>query len=200
MPFTTNAELESNISSWLGGRTDISANIPDFITLFEAWAARKMKVRPSQATTMLTPSSGSVILPTDYLGYIRATVTSSMRVEMTYVSPSYLQALYPSGIADAPRYFTIEGSALKTRSSDATGIEFLYNAKNTAVSSALNWLYINHPDAYLYGSLAEAGGFTSDPDMLALWSAKRDGVFNDISLSNFREQGLMQVRVGGAHP
>ena len=200
MPFATNADLNSNISSWLGGRTDISANIPDFIVLFEAWAARKLKVRPSQATTTLTPSSGSVALPADYLGYIRATVTSSMRVEMAYVSPSYLQALYPSGISDTPRYFTIEGSALKTRSSDATGIEFLYNAKNTALASALNWLYTNHPDAYLYGSLAEAAGFTDDPYMLALWSAKRDGVFNDISLSNFREQGLMHIRVAGAHP
>lgn len=200
MPFTTNAELESNISSWLGGRTDISANIPDSIVLFEAWAARKLKVRTSQATTTLTPSAGSVALPADYLGYIRATVTSSERVEMLYVSPSYLQALIPSLIATTPAYFTIEGTALKTRSTDATGIEFLYNAKNTAVSSALNWLYTNHPDAYLYGALAEIGGLTSDPDMLALWSAKRDGVFNDISLSNFREQGPMHIRVGGAHP
>lgn len=182
----------------LGGRTDLDFTVP--ITLFEAWAARKLKVRPSQATTTLTPSSGSADLPSDYLGYIRATVTSTNRVEMLYVSPSYLQALYPSQIADTPRYFTIEGSSFVTRSSDATGIEFLYNAKNTAVSSALNWLYTNHPDAYLFGSLAETAGFTDDPDKLALWSAKRDGVFNDISLSNFREQGPMHIRVGGATP
>jgi hypothetical protein len=139
-------------------------------------------------------------LPAGYLGWIRATVQSNPRMDMLYVHPSYLQMLYASDISTRPAYFTIEGSSLKTRSSDTTDIELLYNAKNAAVSSSLNWLFTNHPDAYLFGSLAEAGGFSVDTDSLAKWSARRDAVFNEIMMSDFRAQGPMSIRVAGATP
>jgi hypothetical protein len=200
MAFTTYADLLARIPEWLGGRTDLTANIPDCITLFEAWAARKLKVRPQETVATLTPASGSVNLPTDYLAWRRATVLSSSRKDLEYVHPSYLQALFPSGSSDIPAFFTIEGGALKTRSSDATQIEFLYAAKNAALSAALNWLYTSHPDAYLWGSIAEIGGFLRDVDLLSLGTAKRDGIFSEISLSNFREAGNLQIRVMGACP
>src|SRR5262245_22678107 len=148
MPFTTYNELKDAVASWLA-RDDLTTFIPDFITLFEAAAARRLRVRPMETTATLTPSAGSANLPADYLGYRRATVLSSPRVDMEYVHPSYLQALHPLGISDTPRHFTIEGVALKTRSSDTTGIELLYLAKTPAVASSLAWLFTNHPDAYL---------------------------------------------------
>lgn len=199
MAITTNAELSTAMTSWLG-HSLFETQYPDFKILFEAAAARRLKVRPMETTTTLTPSSGSATLPTDYLGWKRATVTSSTRIELTYVHPSYLQALYPAGITDTPRYFTIEGSALKTRSSDATSIEFLYYAKNSAIASALNWLFTNHPDAYLFGSLCEAEAFGVNDERMAMWKARRDEIFADIAASNFREQGQMHIRVAGATP
>jgi len=200
MALSTYADLQSAVGSWLA-RDDLSANIPDAITLFEAHAARKLKVRPMETSTTLTPSSGSADLPSGYLGFIRATVTSDTRVGMEYVRPSYLQALYPTTISDTPRFFTIEGSALKTRSSDATGIEFLYYAKNTVVSSALNWLFTNHPDAYLFGTLYEMQAFTDAPlENIILWKGRRDEVMEEIRLSNFREGSGLAIRTMGAHP
>lgn len=199
MAFSSYTDLQNAIASWLA-RDDLAAYIPDFITLFEAYAARRLKVRPMETTATLTPSSGSVALPTDYLGWIRATVNGDVQIDMEYVHPSYLKKLYPSTISDTPRFFTIEGGAIKTASSDTNTIDFLYYAKNTSVSSSLNWLFNNHPDAYLFGSLAEAHGFTVDPDKLALWSARRDGVFNDIEMHHFRESGPMAIQIIGAHP
>ena len=199
MPFSTYTELQQVVASWLT-RDDLGTYIPDFITLFEATAARKLKLRPMETSTTITPSSGSADLPADYLGYKRLTVTSSSRIDLQYVHPSYLQGLFPTGISDTPRFFTIEGSAVKTRSSDATGIELLYYAKTPAVSASLNWLFTNHPDAYLFGTLAESGGFTDDPDKLAMWGIRRDQVFEEIRMSDFRERGHMAMRVAGATP
>lgn len=201
MAITTYAELQTAITSWMG-RDDaaFTAAVPDLITLFEAYAARRLKVRPMETVANLTPSSGSAALPADYLGWLRATVLSASRIDLTYVHPSYLQALYPTGISDPPRFFTIEASSLKTRSSDATDIEFLYYAKNSALASALNWLFTNHPDAYLFGSLAEAQGFAVDVEKLGMWKARRDEVFDEIDLSHFRESGPMSVRIIGVTP
>jgi len=199
MAITTYAELKTAIGSWLGHEL-FADRYADFITLFEAAACRRLKVRPMEAVTTLTPSSGSAPLPTDYLGWRRATVISTPRVELTYVHPSYLQALYSSGLTSRPRHFTIEASALKTRSSDATGVELLYYAKTPAVSGMLNWLFTSHPDAYLFGSLAEAEAFGVNDERLPMWKARRDEVLAEITTSDFHERGAMEIRAAGATP
>jgi hypothetical protein len=199
MSITTYSELQAAIANWLA-RSDLTSVIPDFITLFEAQAAKKLRVRPMEATATLSVSAGSATLPADYLGYRRATVTSSPRVDMEYVAPSYLQALYPNGITAVPAYFTIEASAIKTRSSDVNPIEFLYLAKTPALSGALNWLFTNHPDVYLAGSLFEAYSFVKNYEEAAVWKARRDEGFEDIKLVNFREANGLAVRPMGAFP
>jgi hypothetical protein len=42
MSITTYTELQTSITAWLGGRTDLTTYYPDRITLFEAVAARKL--------------------------------------------------------------------------------------------------------------------------------------------------------------
>ena len=76
MAITTYSELQSAIARWLA-RDDISGNIPDFITLFETAANRRLRVQQQEAVTTLTPSSGSVALPSDYLSWRRVTWTGS---------------------------------------------------------------------------------------------------------------------------
>lgn len=199
MAFTTYAELQTAIADQLA-RSDLTTQIVDFIALFEAAACRRLRVRPMETSTTLTPASGSATLPTGYLGWRRVTWTGSARVELEYVHPSMLQALYPDTPTGIPAYFTIEGSTLKIRPTDTTGLEFDYLAKTAAVSSSLNWLFTNHPDAYFFGSLAEAYIYDKDPDTAVIWKARRDEVFDEIKLLNFREQGQMAVRVMGPTP
>jgi len=199
MAITTYAELKAAIGSWLGHEL-FADRYGDFITLFEAAACRRLKVRPMETVVTLTPSAGMAALPSDYLGWRRATVISSPRIELTYVHPSYLQAHYPTDLARKPHHFTIEASTLKTRSSDATAIELLYYAKTPAVANALTWLFTNHPDAYLFGSLAEAEAFGVNDERLPMWKSRRDEVLAEISTSEFRERGAMEIRAAGATP
>lgn len=199
MAISTYSELQAAIASWLA-RDDLTSNIPDFITLFEAAAARRLRVRPMETTTTLTPASGTVALPTGYLGYRRLTWTGTDRVDLTYVHPTYLQALYPTTPSDTPAHFTIEGANILIRPTDDTDLEFVYYAKTGALSSALQWLFNNHPDAYLWGSLAEAHGFNIDQANMALWGQRRDQVFDEIEKLNFREPAGMAVRVLGPTP
>jgi len=199
MAITTYAELQSAIADWLA-RDDLTARIPDFITLFEAAACRKLRVRPMETSTSLTPSAGSVALPTGYLGWRRVTWTGSTRRELEYVHPSMLQAMFPDNAAGSPSHFTIEGANLKIRPTDNTALEFDYYAKTAAVSGSLNWLFTNHPDAYLAGALVEAHLFAKDPDSAAIWLPRRDAAFSEIHLVNFNEQGSMAISVMGPTP
>src|SRR5262245_50488386 len=113
MAFTTYQDLKDAMDAWLG-HTLFQSRYDDCITLFEAAAARCLRVRPMEAVTTLTPSSGSVALPADYLGWRRATVTNSPTIDLVYVHPSYLKSLFPTGQAGIPRHFTIEASKLVT--------------------------------------------------------------------------------------
>jgi hypothetical protein len=198
MSITTYAELQSAIANWLA-RDDLTSYIPDFITLFEAAAARRLKVRLQESTTTLTPSSGVATVPSDYLGHRRVTWTGSPIQELSYVAPPIYAGYLESG-SGTPTVFTIEGSNLRVAPSSDTALTFDYYAKTAAVSSSLNWLFTNHPDAYLFGSLAEANAFNKDVDAAGLWKARRDEVFDEISKLDFNERQGMAMRVTGHTP
>lgn len=198
MALTTYAELQSAIASWLA-RDDLTPYIPDFITLFEAAAARKLKVRLQETTTTLTPSSGVATIPSDYVGHRRVTWTGSPIHELSYVAPPIYAGYLESG-SGTPSVFTIEGSNLRVAPSDDTALTFDYYARTAALASGLNWLLTNHPDAYLFGSLCEANAFNKDVDPAGLWKARRDEVFEEINRLDFNERQGMAVRVFGVTP
>jgi hypothetical protein len=196
MALTTYAELQTAVANWLA-RDDLAASVPDFITLFEACANRKLRVRQMETTATLAPSAGSAALPSDYLSWRRVTWTGSTRVELDYVEPSWLQAAYPDTPAGRPRVFTIEGGTLKIAPADGGALEFNYYQKVAPLSAAVNWLYAAHPDIYLFGALTEAQGFNLDTEKLALWKARRDEIFAEIESLSKKTQGGGAIRTVG---
>lgn len=200
MSFSTYADLKTQIANWLG-RSDLTDNIPDFIRLFEAVASRKLRVLGTETTSTLTPTSGSVALPSGFLSMRRLTWAGDTQVELEYVTPPYLRAAYPDNPSATPRIYTIEAGNILVRPIDDTSLSAVYTAKTAAVESTLNWLYTNHFDIYLFGSLAEAHGFTESPELLMGWKARRDEGFDEIKTLNFNSYpGSMQVRVMGPTP
>lgn len=203
MSFTTYAGLTTNITNWLG-RSDLTAYYDDWITLFEAYAARKLRnADSSQKSSALTTSGGSVVLPTDYLAWVSLYWNGSTASELDYVHPTIMHALYPegSGTSNVPQSWTIEAGNIIVRPvTDSSNLQFLYYAKNTAAVSALNWVFNNHPDAYLWGALAEAGGYVDDPDRIMMWKSRRDEVMEEISKADFRQPGTFAMRVLGYTP
>lgn len=199
MALATYADLQSQIANWLA-RDDLTLYIPDFITLFEAAACRKLKVRPQETTTTLTPSSGVATLPTDYLGHRRVTWSGTPVHELDYLAPPIWANYYADSPTGVPTVYTIEASSLKVKPLSDTALTFTYSQKTAAVSGTLNWLYTNHPDAYLFGSLCEANAFNKDVDPAGLWKARRDEVFDEIAKLDFNERSGMAMRVMGQTP
>jgi hypothetical protein len=206
MSLSTYADLLQSITNWLGGRPDLTAFYPDWIVAFEAAAARRLRVRPMEKIVLLTPVASQAALPADYLAVRRLTWTGNPRVDMNYLPPSMFQTYYPTlhssnASVHSPQSYTIEGSTITISSTNTSPIELDYYAKNAAVSGALNWLWTNYPDAYLFGALAESGGFTRDNEATAVWKVRRDEVLDEIKMVDFRERpASMSVRVMGFTP
>lgn len=197
MALTTFAELKTSIADWLA-RDDLTTFIPDYITLFECDAARKLKVRLQESTATLTPTGGVATIPADYLGYRRVTWTGTPGRGLDYVSPPVYASYINSG--GVPTVFTIEGTNLRVAPSDDTDLTFDYFQRTPAVSGSLNWLFTNHPDAYLAGSLAQAAAFNKGFDTAGVWKGRCDEIFRDISLLDFNERQGMTLRIMGCTP
>jgi hypothetical protein len=56
MALVTYADLLTTVANYLA-RDDLTAYIPDGVTVFEAAAARRLKVRLQETTATLTPTS-----------------------------------------------------------------------------------------------------------------------------------------------
>jgi hypothetical protein len=192
-------ELKTAIASWLA-RDDLTAFIPDFITLFEASACRELRVRPAETTATITPTSGAAALPADFLAMRRLTWAGSPNRDLEYVHPAWLAQNYPTSAAGMPAIYTIEGGTVKVRPVSDMPIDLLYRAKTPAVSGALNWLFTNHPDVYLFGSLAEAYMFNKDPENAALWEGRRDKVYLSIKGADFHYREIGAPRIAGYTP
>ena len=199
MSIATYAELKSAIATWLD-RSDLTTQIPDFITLFEAHAVRELGVEQSEATDTLTPTSGNVALPSDFLSMKSLRWMGAEQRDLIYLHPAALTGMYPDDAEGTPIHYTIKAGNIVVRPVSDEDLEAFYNAKAAAVSGTLNWLFTNHVDAYLSGSLVEAKLFAEDVQGAAMWVVKRDQVLNSIKTLNFKRRPAMQILPVGPTP
>ena len=183
MSLANYSDLQAGIANWLQ-RSDLAAIIPDFVTLFEACANRRLRVRQQEATAELAPANGVAALPSDYLAWRRLTWTGNPRRELSYVEPSWLQGAYPEQPTDPPAVFTtIEGGSIITMPIDPTAapLELVYFQKIPSLAgNGVNWLMSAHPDLYLFGALTEAQAYAVNADSAALWKSRRDELFEEV--------------------
>lgn len=183
MAITTYALLQSSIATWLE-RSDLTTIIPDFITLFEAHANRKLRVRQMETSTDLTTADGEATIPSDYLKWRSVTWSGDTTRELQYADPVALRAAFNSTATGVPLWFTIEGSTFTCRPvDDSETVAFRYYQKISGLSDSntSNWLLAAHPDVYLFGALAEANGYFPDAEKAILWKMRRDEAMTEIA-------------------
>lgn len=183
------ADLQTAILTWLArpGDTLVSPSVPDMITLFESEARRRLRTRWNETSTTLavTANVDTVALPSDFGAARELRITGiDPEAVLVYMTGPELDTAYPATTADQPVNFTIEGLKLRVRPvpDQAYTITLEYTQGLTALSNSVttNWLLTNHPDAYLFGSLAEAESFIGNDERVMMWMQKREAAFGSI--------------------
>lgn len=188
MALANYTDLQNRLTDWLG-HSIYSANYPDFVYLFEAKANRQLRVGFQQKTNAsFTTVSGVANLPADYIASVRITWNGTPSEELRYVTPDYLRNAFPDSAtpsgSDRPHMWTYEGTTIIIRPVDdvTTYTQLYFATVPPLVTNSTNWLMTNYPDAYLYGTLAEAAEFSRDDNMTAYWGQKREAVFEAIRI------------------
>jgi hypothetical protein len=204
MSFTTYATLQTAIADFLH-RTDLTAVIPDFITLAEARLNGDVVGRSMDTRTTLTTTAGGttadrlVTLPTDMLEIRRLTLMTNPAVVLNYKTPDQLvqdNAYLTS--TSAPNCFTvIAGSIELSPNPDAVySLELVYKQRIPAlsVSNTSNWVLAQSPNAYLYGSLLSAAPYMQDDARTAVWGQLYQQAIDDLNRIDWYSGSTMRVR------
>ena len=186
MALGTFTELKDAIADWLD-RSDLTARIPDFITLAEARISRELRIRPMEVRSIMETTSGQKYfnLPGGYLQMRNIQLNTNPTAPLEYITPEMLDRLYGSNTTGKPRAYTLIGDEIQLSPipDAAYELEMAFYEKFTALGDGTsgtvtnNWLTKNAPDVLLYGALMEAEPFIKNDERIPVWlQAYRDGV------------------------
>jgi len=176
MAIATYTDLKTSIASWLN-RDDLTSVIPDFISLAEAGINRDLRHYKMIERADATLDSRYVQLPADWMETVRFSITSGDTYRLELVSRDDMLE-YRQKTADTsgrPRFYANIGDTIEvfpTPDADYT-MQLQYYAKTPALSdsNASNWLLLDAPDVYLYGTLIQSAPYLQDDARTQTWAA-----------------------------
>ena len=179
MALATYSDLKATVANYLG-RSDLSSQIVDFISLAEIRLARELRIREmvTTATVTCTPGSSTVSLPADFLEIRDIYVVGSPRTPITYVSPSMLSRDTRADDSGKPVFYTVynKTAELSPAPDSDYQIKVMYYFKPQALSDSnpTNEFMTVCPDALLFASLAEAEPYLMNDARVQTWAALYD--------------------------
>lgn len=200
MALDTYANLQTAIASWLK-KSGLTSSIPDFITLCEAKFTRTLRLSTMETRVTATLDQQYENVPTDFLEMRSIQITGDSGDTLEYVSPTSFNHIYQTTDTGTPRLYTIiDGTIAFDPAPDGSyTMELVYYKRIPALSSTqtTNWMLTNHPDVYLYGSLAEAEAFLKNDSRIPVWKAQYEQAVQQVREADQRERwpGPLTIRV-----
>jgi hypothetical protein len=190
MSITTYAELQAAAANWLV-RADLTARIPEFITLAEARLNRVLRARLAEVEQGLTGVVGARTLPLP-AGFAEPLglwiVRSWGREALPFREASLIGA---SSLRGEPCAWTVDGATLAfDRPCDqAYGFTLRMLAKfQLSATAPTNALLSDYPDAYLFAALCEAAPFLRDADLASAYEARLERALSEINAKDARSR------------
>lgn len=206
MAISNYGELKTAVANWMD-RDDLTSRIPEFIALAEARFNRVLRIRAmeSKQTASTVAGQQNLALPTNYIQMRNVQMNTSPVTPMQYVTPEIFDRLYGGSATGTPKFYSIIANELQLGPTPDTvqTIEMLFYKKFDALvnDSDDNWVLINAPDVYLYGSLMEAEPFIMNDARTALWAEAFQNAISSIQEQDNKDRhsgsALRVMNTGG---
>lgn len=190
MAFSDYAGLKAAVADYLN-RTDLTAQIPDFIGLAEVWMMRKLRLRllEADATISLAGGARTSSLPTDYREPLNLWWNSDVdRRPLRFVPAGLLTVLTTEA---RPEQWTVDGTniAFERPADQAYTFTLRYRQSFTLSDDVTtNVVLTQYPDLYLAACLAEAAPFLKDDEASQRWIDRRGHIEHDIREEEARQK------------
>lgn len=193
MAITNYTDLQTSIANFLA-RSDLTAQIPDFIKLAEVRLSRELESRSQEKRVLAQTLAATeyLALPTDLREVREVKLNTSPLTVLQYKSPSQIDSDHPTTGNGKPVSYSIVGDELKLRPVPDTAydIEIVYIGEITPLSATnlTNNILTRHPDAYLAGSLVEAYTYLMDEQRAQVYDQKFSRAIDEIRKDENRAQ------------
>ena len=192
MSFATYSDLQTSIAGYLA-RSDLTSQIPDFITFAENRLRRELRIRQmlKSVTTSTVSGDSTVELPADFIEIRDFVVLTNPIQPLSYSSPSALSNDPRASEVGVPKSYTILANEflLSPPPDGIYTLRMLYFAAPAYLSStnASNVFLNIAPDALLYASLIEAEPYLYNDARINTWGTMYDRAIASLAKSD--EQG-----------
>jgi hypothetical protein len=189
MSLTTYSDLQTSIANYLA-RSDLTSQIPDFITFAENRLRRELRIRQmlKSVTTATVSGDNTVELPSDFLQVRDFVVVTNPLTPLSYSSPSSLSNDPRASEVGVPKSYTILANDFQLSPvPDAVyTVKLLYFAAPAYLSSSntTNVFLTTAPDALLYASLIEAEPYLMNDARINTWGTMYDRAIASLAKSD----------------
>lgn len=196
MAIANYTDLQTQAAAW-AHRSDLSAILPDCVTLCEARLNDMLLLKnmESDEPLTLTANQNYVALPTGFVSPITFwLVIGGLRVKL---DPALPQELWYSPSSSQPQFWAIDGANILFDCNANTAYSaFLrcIKASNLSSGNPTNYLLTKRPDVYLAGTLVEVARYTRDQEMFAEWESKFLKATAEVAASDNRNRGIAPLR------
>jgi hypothetical protein len=189
MSFTTYSDLQTSIGNYLA-RSDLTSQIPDFITFAENRLRRELRIRQmlKSVTTATVSGDNTIEIPSDFLQARDFVVMTNPIQPLSYSSPSALSNDPRASEVGVPLSYTILANDFQV-SPAPDGIytvKLLYFSAPAYLSSSntSNTFLTTAPDALLYASLIEAEPYLMNDARINTWGTMYDRAIASLTKSD----------------
>ena len=188
MAITTYAELKSSIANWLN-RDDLTAVIPDFISLAEGDMNRQIRHWRMEKRATATLDSRYTQIPPGFIEGVRFHLDVDER-PIDLLTPLALQQrrLGNADTAGRPQFYSIIAGQIEiwpTPDASYTGEMYYYERITPLGDDATsNWVLEYYPDVYLYGALMHSAPYLSDDQRTTVWASLYKNAIDGINANN----------------
>jgi len=194
MAINNYATLQTAVANWLD-RSDLTDRIPEFIALTESRFNRLLRIRSMETvSTSISTSSGTreYALPTGYVQMKDFYLTTDPITPLSYVTPEMMNRIWAGSTKGKPGVYTIIGENVRLGPNpDAvytTSMLYYKTFDALSDSAVTNWVILNAPDVYLYGTLLEAEPFLMNDQRLGLWATAFKQSLDDIQAQDNKDR------------
>ena len=182
MAINSYAELKTSIAAYLQ-RSDLTAIIPDFITLAESDINSDIAdLQVAQSHLSVTTTANNPLVST----------TSMYALRDAWCNGDPLHIGLPSSMTTtstakgAPEAIAISGaSAIRVYPiPDAVYTIDMLHIPLLSIATELNWVFTQSPSAYLYGSLLHALAYIEDMSKISAWQAGYEAAISRLRSAN----------------
>jgi hypothetical protein len=186
MALNTYTALCAAVEAWLA-RSDLTAQVPDFVTLAEAKLNRTIRTRQMEQRSTATAAE-YLALPTNFLELRNIKTTGTPAYTLEQRAPFEMDALDDGTSGRPSRYCLLANQIRLAPVPDSTyTLEIDYwEALPPLSSNSTNWLLDLAPDVYLYGALLEASAFMQDDARVPLWMDAYTRTINQLHTADRR--------------